>query len=332
VGKTAICNGILEWVRQNRPDTRFPAGSLTYHWHMRSPVASYLVEDSIGDYHLTERTADNGIRYYEAQDTSISPAQRKKNLAVMNLQQNITQYESLFSGTFPFTSDGVVVGTPPASFEEEMETMITFAGGQIGLSVLYHENMHQWWGDNVTEGGYTMTFYKEGMATLAQYLAAAREAEARAGGPTTRKGQAAFQASLVRQFNQTYGAKGGFWTVAPSNPTPYQLFAGANTYARPAAAYLALRQILGSSNFTQALQHIQRQYGGGHITEPGLEAAFHRWMPNKSAACQARLGDFFTQWFDTAYPAGGGRNRPKITGPGLAGPGFYNSTGGCTRS
>ncbi|HEY3955339.1 MAG TPA: M1 family aminopeptidase [Streptosporangiaceae bacterium] len=332
VGKTALCNGILEGVRHNRPDARFPAGSLTYHWHMRSPVASYLVEDSIGDYHLTERTADNGIRYYEAQDTSISPAQRKKNLAIMNMQQNITQYESLFSGTFPFTSDGVVVGTPAASFEEEMETMITFAGGQIGLSVLYHENMHQWWGDNVTEGGYTMTFYKEGMATLAQYLAAARQAEARAGGPATRKGQAAFQASLVRQFNQTYGATGGFWTVAPSNPTPYQLFAGANTYARPGAAYLALRQILGSSNFTQALQHIQRQYGGGHITEPELEAAFHRWMPNKTAACQARLGDFFTRWFDTGYPAGGGRNRPKITGPGLAGPGFYNSTGGCTRS
>lgn len=55
-------------------------------------------------------------------------------------------------------------------------------------------------------------------------------------------------------------------------------------------------------------------------------------MPNKTAARQARLGDFFHQWFDTAYPAGGGAHRPQITGPGLAGPGFYNSTGGCTRS
>jgi aminopeptidase N len=213
-----------------------------------------------------------------------------------------------------------------------METMITFAGGQIGLSVLYHENMHQWWGDNVTEGGYTMTFYKEGMATMAQYLAAARAAEAKAGGPTTRKGQAAFQASLVRQFNGTYRAGGDSWTVAPSNPTPYELFGYSNTYARPAAAYLALRQILGSTNFTQALQHIQRRYGGGHITEPELEAGFHQWMPNKTAACQAKLSSFFTEWFDTAYPSGGGANRPKITGPGLAGPGFYNSTGGCTRS
>ena len=32
--------------------------------------------------------------------------------------------------------------------------MITFAGGRIDTDTLYHENMHQWWGDNVTEGGY----------------------------------------------------------------------------------------------------------------------------------------------------------------------------------
>jgi hypothetical protein len=330
-GRTVICNGILEWARHHKPDAEFPRGSVTYHWHMRSPVASYLVEDSVGDYHLTERTADNGIRYYMAQDASIPAARQKQNLAIMKQQENITSYESQFNGSYPFTSDGVVIGTPNASFEEEMETMITMAGGTIGLSVFYHENMHQWWGDNVTEGGYDMTFYKEGMATMAQYLLTARQAEDKAGGPTSRRGQAAFQASLVRQFNQTYRAAGPFWTVAPSSPTPYELFAGSNTYSRPAAAYLALRQILGSTNFTQAMQHIQRQYGGGHITEPELEAAFHRWMPNKSRACQARLGTFFTEWFDTAYPPGGARHRPRLTGPGLAGPGFYASAGGCTR-
>jgi hypothetical protein len=80
---------------------------------------------------------------------------------------------------------------------------------------------------------------------------------------------------------------------------------------------------------TQALQQIQRDYGGRSITEPELEAVYHRWMPNQSAACRARLTNFFAQWFDTAYPGGGGRNRPQITGPGLAGPGFYNTTGGC---
>jgi len=301
-GKTVIANGVLEWTRHNKPNAEFPGGSVTYHWHSRAPIASYLVEDSIGDFHLTERTADNGIRYYEAQDTSISPAQQKKNRAIMNMQQNITEFESQFNGTYPFTSAGVVVGTPPASFEEEMQTMITFAGGQVGLS-------------------------KEGMATVAQFLFTARQAEMAAGGPYTHKGQAAFQASLVKTFNGIYAQKASFWVQAPSNPTPFGLFSGSATYARPAAAYLALRQILGPTNFTQAMQQIQREYGGSHITEAQLEAAFHQWMPSQGGACQAKLSEFFTEWFDTAYPSGGGASRPQITGPGLAGPGFYGVPG-----
>ncbi|MGI9006250.1 MAG: M1 family aminopeptidase [Streptosporangiaceae bacterium] len=62
-----------------------------------------------------------------------------------------------------------------------MQTMITFAGGSISTDVLYHENMHQWWGDNVTEGSYNLTFFKEGLATLAEFLYQARLAERKAG-------------------------------------------------------------------------------------------------------------------------------------------------------
>lgn len=325
-GKTTVANGDLVSSTQHAPDANFPAGSVTYHWHMASPVASYLVEDSVGNYTFSTRKASDGIVYKEAQDSSISAAQQAANQAVMDQQQDITDFESQFSGPFPFDTDGVVVGTPPASFEEEMETMITFAGGEIGLSTFYHENMHQWWGDNVSEGGYRMTFYKEGMAQLAQYLLTARNAETAAGGPGTAAGQAAFQASLVAQFNTNYARGASFWAEAPSDPMPVSLFDTAPTYERPATAYIALWQILGTAAFTRVLHSVQRAYGGRSITEAQWEAAFQRGLPNKSAACRSRLREFFTQWFDTAYPAGSSAE-PDITGPGLNGAGFYG--GGC---
>jgi hypothetical protein len=327
-GRTVLANGELESRTASPPSAEFPGGSTSFHWHSPEGVASYLVEDSIGRFDLGTKVV-NGIRFYEAQASSLSAAQKAANLKVMNLQPGITAFEAQFNGPYPFPSGGVVVGRPAASFEEEMQTMITFAGGTIDTDTLYHENMHQWWGDHVTEGGYTMTFYKEGLATLAEYFYHARTAEAKAGGPGTRAGQAAFQASLVAQFNRLYARTASFWTLAPSNPTPYSLFDTSETYSRPGAAYVALRQILGSQNFDDALQSIQRHYGGGSITEPRLEAGFAAWLPNRSAACQTRLGQFFQQWFDTAYPAGGGANRPQITGPGLAGPGFYG--GACQR-
>jgi aminopeptidase N len=325
--KTAVANGVLVSVRHDPPDAELPHGAVTWHWRSVAPVASYLVEDSIGNFLLSQRTVD-GIRYYQAQNASISEVQRTANLAIMNQQPDITQFESQFSGPYPFTSDGIVVDTPAASFDEEMQSMITFANGEADLSVLYHENMHQWWGDNVSEGSYGMTFYKEGLAALAQYLLVAREAEDAAGGPSSSGGQTAFDASLIQTFNALYAQGGSFWAQAPSNPTPFGLFSRGATYGRPAAAYIALRQILGSANFAAALRQIQRQYSGSSITEPQLEAAFQQWMPDRSAACQVRLGQFFAQWFDTAYPDGGS-SRPEITGPGLDGPDFYNASRGC---
>jgi Peptidase family M1 domain len=328
-GRTAVANGVLVSSTKHAADAAFPHGSTTWHWHSPAPIASYLVESSVGDYTLTQRTAADGVRYFEAQDTSIPAAQQKQNLAIMDKQQDVTDFESQFNGPFPFTSDGVVVGTPPASFEEEMQTMITFAGGRIDLDTLYHENMHQWWGDNVTEGSYSMTFFKEGLATLGEYLFAARQAETAAGGPATVAGNKAFRASLVHQFDATYSQAGSFWTGAPSKPTAATLFNNDSTYQRSGATYVALHQILGETRFVKALQRIQTRYGGSSITEPQLERVFRHWLPVHTAACGSRLSTFFHQWFDTAYPAGGGARRPRFTGPGLSGPGFY--VAGCHR-
>jgi aminopeptidase N len=208
-----------------------------------------------------------------------------------------------------------------------MQTMITFAGGEIDLDTFNHENMHQWWGDNVSEANFNLTFFKEGMATLGEYLFDARNAQTAAGGPGSPAGRATFERSLVAQFNTNYANTGSLWRHAPSDPTPASLFSGSTTYTRPGTAYIALRQILGSSKFNLALRTIQREYRGASITEPQLEAAFARFLPNRTNACRIRLGTFFGQWFDTSYP--NGANRPQLTGPGLAGPGFYDAHGGC---
>ena len=136
-GKTTIANGDLVSVTQHAPDANFPAGSATYHWHSAATIASYLVEDSVGNYTFSTRLGSDGITYKEAQDTAISPAQQASNKAVMDQQQDITDFQSQFNGPFPFDTNGVAAGTPPASFEEEMQTMITFAGGRVSLGTLY---------------------------------------------------------------------------------------------------------------------------------------------------------------------------------------------------
>ena len=67
----------------------------------------------------------------------------------------------------------MIVGIPTAGFEEEMQTKITFQNSRISLGTFHHENMHQWWGDNVSEDDYNRTFFKEGYAALSSTMATA---------------------------------------------------------------------------------------------------------------------------------------------------------------
>ena len=177
--------------------------------------------------------AQSGVIYYEAQSSAIPAAQKATNAAVMHQQEDITLFQTQFNGPFPFSTNGVIVGIPTAGFEEEMQTKITFQRSRISLGVFHHENQHQWWGDNVSEGAYNLTFFKEGYADMSEGFATARTAATNAGGLGTPAGDAAFETSLRTRFNGTYGSTGSFWTVAPSNPQSNNLFGGSNTYSRP---------------------------------------------------------------------------------------------------
>jgi hypothetical protein len=321
-GKVAIANGVFQGVTRNPPDSDFPRGSATWNWESLAPVASYLVQSSIGKYSLSSRVGAEGVTYYQAQDEGIPPAERARNAAILDQQEEVTAFEASFNGPYPFVSDGAVVGSPSVAFEEEMQTMISFNEGVVELPILWHENMHQWWGDNVSEASYEMTFFKEGLAEwMESYVFPARALK---GGE--------LEQALIATFDDAYANGGSYWTVAPSQPFAYTLFAGPPTYERPAAAYEALRRILGPRGFDSVLQEVQRDFRGASISEPQLEAAFAQALPNQSAGCRARLTQFFGEWFDTAYAPGGGTQRPQITGPGLDGANFYGAAAGCPRN
>ena len=232
----------------------------------------------------------------------------------MNLQESITDFESQFSGPYPFASAGVFVGTPPASFEEEMQTMIAFAGGIINTDLLYHENMHQWWGDNVTEAGYNVTFYKEGLATLAEDLYSCEDRRRRRRRTDDRRGTRRVRGPPRRSIQHHLRVDLSIWTGAPSNPTPATLSRQLDTYIRPEAAYIALRKILGAPAFDAALQtHPTRARRRQHRRGATRGCLPPRDAEHAAACGSERLDAFFAEWFDTAYPSGGGINRPQIT-------------------
>jgi hypothetical protein len=75
-GRTVVANGKLVSVHHHGPSAAFPHGSVTWRWHSAAPVASYLVENSVGRFSLTTRTV-GGITFYRAQNLDIPAAQRQ---------------------------------------------------------------------------------------------------------------------------------------------------------------------------------------------------------------------------------------------------------------
>ena len=322
-GKLAIGPGRLVSSGDNAADANFPAGSTSYHWKSSEPIANYLVENSVGNFDYSFRTGTNDVVYFEAQDSAIAADRKVLNKNAMDQQEAITHFQEQFSGPFPFNSNGIVVALPRASFEEEMQTKIVFVGGTIGgngatpnVSTFAHENMHQWWGDNVAEGAPKLMWFKEGQATTAEYYNTALIAANAAGGQGTAAGDAAFEASLVARFATNYNSTSTtFWNTAPSNPTSVTMNGSSNAYTRPGTAYLALRAILGKDNYNAVLHHIQEAYRGGSMTEENLEKEFHKYMPNQSIGCSNKLDAFFKQWWDTPYtgsPAAATSRRSRV--------------------
>ncbi len=272
-GRTVIANGVLVSVRHHRAERRVPGrlGDLELAFrraHRQLP----------GRGQRRQLPADRAHRTAASRSTRrrTPPSARRggrQNLAIMRMQIGITTFESRFTGAYPFTSDGIVIGTPHAGFDEEMETMIAFSGGEIDTDTLYHENMHQWWGDNVTEGGYRMTFFKEGMATVAEFLyARAAGRERRTAGPhrtaagppsrpawctsSTRSTEAA--AGSGRPRRRTRSRTGCSRARPPTTGPPPPTSRCARSSATPTSP--------------GRCDQIQRTYGGASISEPQLEA------------------------------------------------------------
>lgn len=310
-GKSVLSNGHRRAARRHGPDQRFPRGSTTTHWQSQDPIASYLTTVLVGDY-TVRRFRRDGVNYRLVQDRHIPARLRQRNARKLAQLRDSTRFLQRFTGPYPFDTLGAAV-TVPGNDDMEMQTLIVFGGSALDVSTLFHENMHMWWGDHVTQATYDMVFFKEGLATFAEILRRADVHAARSQRPH------AFRTSLRRQFDRAYRRGDNFWAQAPSNPHPWSYFSGQATYVRPGTAYTALYLTLGHRRFKQALLTLGRRHGGDTVDRQQWENAFLTQV--QGPACRHSLHRFFVQWFDTAYPTSH-RHRPHLTGPGLAGGGF----------
>ncbi|MDQ3457150.1 MAG: hypothetical protein M3513_17205 [Actinomycetota bacterium] len=139
-------------------------------------MASYLATATMGQFQLTDRTAD-GIRYIDAIDVDLvgTPTGNSAQGSFAR-EPEITAFLSSVFGPYPFAaSGGIVDDTFAFGFALENQTRPIYARGffsfpDSGTSVVAHELAHQRYGDSVAVDAWAHIWLNEGFATYAQWL------------------------------------------------------------------------------------------------------------------------------------------------------------------
>jgi len=165
-GLTAVANGHLV---EQRPG----AGTTTWVWEQREPMATYLVQLLVGDYEIV----DGGT----AGTVPLTHVALRQDVARIQPYFDVTDdqlafFEPLF-GPYPLDQYGLAFAPSAGGLAMEMQGRSMFSRDDFSGVLddrahffLSHELAHQWFGDAVTPADWSDLWLNESFATYGQWL------------------------------------------------------------------------------------------------------------------------------------------------------------------
>ncbi|WP_277068059.1 M1 family metallopeptidase [Saccharomonospora viridis] len=270
----ALSNGVLS----SRSKVR--AGWTRWHWRSTEPQATYLTFLAVGDYDVRQATTPSGLPIVNAYDAGLGSIRPAAEASVERTPEVIEFLEGVF-GPYPFEAQGGVV-TNGLGFALENQTRSVYDAGFFrhgtNMSVVVHENAHQWFGDSVSLERWSDIWLNEGFATYAEYLWSEHIGEGTA-------------AELAQYVYDSVPADDDFWQVLPGDPGADAQFHPA-VYDRGALAVHALRTAVGDEVFFELMRTWLEDKRGGHGNIEEFIALAER-------LAGTQLDDVFEEWLFT---------------------------------
>jgi len=272
----------LEAIGNGKLVSKTTSGSTdVWKWSMPQPMAPYLAFMAIGQYAVTKGTTA-GRPYVVAVSQKLPSGLRSTITKDLMKTPSIINWEATQFGPYPFDIVGGVV--PLDDFGYALETQSRpvdtkgFWGGGSNLSVVVHENAHQWFGDSVSVNNWKDIWLNEGFATYATWMY--DEAH---GGPTT-----------AQRFEAAYASAD--WSGRVADPGRDHIY-DELVYTRGALTLHALRSRIGAPAFGTLLRTWTSTYAGKNATTADFAAMAERVSTKELSA-------FFTDWlYEEGKPA-----------------------------
>lgn len=262
-------------------------GTVTFHWQVRNPIATYLVAFTITDYRIIEDT------YVNAQNDTVDimhfvlPEHYNNALIEFDTVNDMIDVLSSYYGDYPYPDEKYSVAEYVGywgGMEYQTLTCVQpymVRGDRQYEWLFLHEMAHQWWGDCITPKDFHHTWISEGFAVYSEAVYYGH-----LGGPEAYRNYMANDASA-------HGIKGIMYRHDVSDP---DVVYGAIVYNKGAWVLHMLRRVVRENNFWAGLQEYRKRFDYGSATTEDLQAAFEH-------VDGANLDWFFHQWvYEPNYP------------------------------
>jgi aminopeptidase N len=259
-GWSVISNGREE-------PSRSDGGWTTYTWVEETRIATYLTTVGIDKWTFERSTLPNGLPIVSA----YAPGAEDKKSVEAKLPE-ILEFLSTKFGPYPQTAAGGIYINENIGFSLETQTRPIYAKW-AELTVVVHENAHQWFGDSVSVTSWADICLNECFASYAQWLWDEEK--------TNKNLDTEYRTEVARATDR-------FW-----NRKLYDMGAGSEftaVYDKGPVALHALRRQIGDDAFTRVLKEWPEKHKDGNASWPDFEQ-FVTEIANQD------LHAFFDAWF-----------------------------------
>jgi aminopeptidase N len=268
-------NGILA-----RIDT-LAGNKLRYHWVSRYPIAYYLLSLCVSKYrdysfYTGLGTGDSLLVQNFIYDT---PGYLEENRDDIDKTAGMLQLYSRLFTTYPFLEEKYGHCVAPMGGGMEHQTMTTLSG--FNFTLVAHELVHQWFGDNVTCANWRDIWVNEGFASYGEYIALEELSSREAADSWMRN---AHEWALSEP-------EGSVYIPEEDARDEFRIFSRALSYKKGAALLHMIRYELDNDSlFYETLSRFQQRFADSVATGADFEDVL-------SETSGSDFGWFFDQWY-----------------------------------
>lgn len=247
----------------------------TVTWEERAPVAGYLTTVAIDRFSYLYQARADGTPLISA----FAPGTESHRKTEARLPE-ILDFEQQLYGPYPFDAGGGIYVDTKLPFSLETQTRPIYAPW-TELSVVVHENAHQWWGDSTSVRHWMDICLNECFASYtADYLWPERKEHADV--------DAKYRDTITRMRSN---AK--FWRTPLYDPGARKEFSA--VYTRGPLFLHALRRTVGDGVFFTVVRDFVQSHRFGNASIP----EFRAFVQNRTPVA---LSGFFDAWLTGTTP------------------------------